>query len=115
MLFFWTFFLSKHNLKNIITVSTKISITRNVASAVNQHIIMISEGSCDTEDYSNDAENSALHHINKLHFTISLSRKILNRKNNHNLQFLLYVYCTVFEDKKKQTFTPTFWTEVRSK
>ncbi len=23
---------------------------------------MISEGSCDTEDYSNDAENSALHH-----------------------------------------------------
>jgi len=62
--------------KNIITVSTKISITRNVAWAVNQHIIMISEGSCDTEDYSNDAENSALHHINKLHFTISLSRRI---------------------------------------
>ncbi len=27
---------------------------------VNQHIIMISEGSCDTEDQSNDAENSAL-------------------------------------------------------
>ncbi len=23
---------------------------------------MISEGSCDTEDWSNDAENSALHH-----------------------------------------------------
>ena len=28
---------------------------------------MISEGSCDTEDWSNDAENSALHHRNKLH------------------------------------------------
>ncbi len=29
---------------------------------------MISEGSRDTEDWSNDAENSALHHMNKLHF-----------------------------------------------
>ncbi len=27
---------------------------------------MISGGSCDTEDWSNDAENSALHHRNKL-------------------------------------------------
>ncbi len=26
----------------------------------NQHIRMISEGSCDTDDWSNDAENSAL-------------------------------------------------------
>ncbi len=26
----------------------------------NQHIRMISEGSCDTEDWSNDGENSAL-------------------------------------------------------
>ncbi len=25
---------------------------------------MISEGSCDTEDWSNDAENTALHHRN---------------------------------------------------
>ncbi len=31
-----------------------------VSWAANQHIIMISEGSCDTEDWSNDAENSAL-------------------------------------------------------
>ncbi len=29
---------------------------------------MISEGSCDTEDWSNDAENSDLHHRNKLPF-----------------------------------------------
>ncbi len=28
--------------------------------AANQHIIMISELSCNTEDWSNDAENSAL-------------------------------------------------------
>jgi len=33
---------------------------RNVYWAVNQHIRVISEGSCDTEDWSNDAENSAL-------------------------------------------------------
>ncbi len=31
---------------------------------------MISEGSCDTEDWSNDAENSALHQRNKLHIKI---------------------------------------------
>jgi len=35
-------------------------ILRNVSGAANQHIRMISEGSCDTEDWSNDAENSAL-------------------------------------------------------
>ncbi len=28
------------------------------------HIIMISGGSCDTEDWSNDAENTALQQIN---------------------------------------------------
>jgi len=33
---------------------------KNVSWAANQHIRMISEGSCDTEDWSNDAENSAL-------------------------------------------------------
>jgi len=27
---------------------------------------MISEGSCNTEDWSNDAENSALHHMNNI-------------------------------------------------
>ncbi len=36
---------------------------------------MISEGSCDTEDWSNDAENTAAHHRNKLHFTIYSHRK----------------------------------------
>ncbi len=44
---------------------------------LNQHIRMISEGSCDTEDWCNDAENSALHHRNKLHFTIFSHRKQL--------------------------------------
>ncbi len=32
-----------------------------------QHIIMISEDHV-TEDWSNDAENTAAHHRNKLHF-----------------------------------------------
>ncbi len=31
---------------------------------------MISEGSCDTEDWSNDAENSALHNRNKLAYIL---------------------------------------------
>ncbi len=33
---------------------------RNVSSALNQHIRMISERSCDTMDWNNDAENLAL-------------------------------------------------------
>ncbi len=43
-------------------------IIRNVFWAENQYIRMISEGSCDTEDWSNDADNSAL--INKVHVNI---------------------------------------------
>ncbi len=35
-------------------------ITRNVSWAANQYIRVISEALCDTEDWSNDAENSAL-------------------------------------------------------
>ncbi len=31
-------------------------------------ISLISEGSCDSEDWSKNAEYSALHHRNKLHF-----------------------------------------------
>ncbi len=31
---------------------------------------MISEGSCDAEDWSYDAENSALYHRNKLYFEV---------------------------------------------
>jgi len=36
---------------------------------------MIYEGSRDTEDWSNDAEKSALHHKSKVHFKIYLNRK----------------------------------------
>ncbi len=34
---------------------------------------MISEEICDTEDWSNDAENTALHHRNKLHIKLENS------------------------------------------
>ncbi len=47
---------------------SKLIIIRNVSWAANQHIRMISEGSCDTEDWSNDAENSALHHRKNIFF-----------------------------------------------
>ncbi len=39
---------------------TVFNIDNNVCWAANQHSRMISEGSCDTEDWSNDAGNSAL-------------------------------------------------------
>jgi len=53
---------------------------------------MISDRSHDTEDWSNDAENSALHHRNKLHKIFS-NRKtvILNVYNNFKLQLFTAV------------------------
>ncbi len=36
-----------------------------ISWAENRYIRTIFEGLCDTEDWSNDAENSALHHRNK--------------------------------------------------
>ncbi len=61
------------NKKQKFEVIKLIMITiRNVSWAANQYIRMISDGSCDTEDWSNDAENSALHDRNKLHFNINL-------------------------------------------
>lgn len=38
---------------------------------------MISKGSRDTDDWSNSAKNSALHHEYKLHFKMYLNRKVL--------------------------------------
>ncbi len=46
------------------------TLIRGNVPTENQNIRMISEGSCDTEDWSNDAENTALHHSNKSHFSI---------------------------------------------
>ncbi len=38
---------------------------------------MISKGSCDSEDWSNDAENQLCFHRNKLHFKVYENRKQL--------------------------------------
>ncbi len=76
------------------TVSTKqhnsfinnwaLKITDNNWAA-NQHIRMISEGSCDTENWSNDAENSAL--ITEINYIIL---------NIFKLEISQYSCCTVF-------------------
>ncbi len=52
---------------------------------------MISEGSRDTEDWSNDAEKSALHHWNKLLFKINFNRKVILNCNNIS-QYYCYYY-----------------------
>ncbi len=63
--------------------STNIYYQRNVFNIENMnclfeqiYIRMVSEGSCDTEHWSNDAENSALYDKNKLHFKIYKDRKL---------------------------------------
>jgi len=48
---------------------------------------MISEESCDTEDWSNDDENSVLHYSNKLHFKIYFDRKCILNCNNISHSF----------------------------
>ncbi len=45
---------------NGVQKNMKLKIIRFFSFAANQHIRMISEGSCDTEDWNNDAENSDL-------------------------------------------------------
>ncbi len=52
MLFFFIFYSLKIPEKRIV-IFTKI------LSSTNQHISKISEGSCDTKDWSNDSENLA--------------------------------------------------------
>ncbi len=50
-----------------ISISYKCSLLSPNNKAANQHIRMISEGPSDTEDWSNDAENSALITITFMH------------------------------------------------
>ncbi len=52
---------------------------------------MTSEGSCDTEDWSNDAENSTLRHRNKIHFQIYSNRK-QSFSISQYYNFLLYLW-----------------------
>ncbi len=79
MLLFWTFYNYKI-LKKVKTATKILSSTtvftidnkKKVSWGADQHTRMIYEGSCDTEDWSNNAENSDLHHRNKLQFKIFL-------------------------------------------
>ncbi len=64
-----------------------------------QIIIMISEGSWDTEDWSNDAENTALI-TNKLHLKIYSHGKLFLNDNNilikyKNIQIIFQSSCFV--------------------
>ncbi len=64
----------------------------NVCCAANQHIRMISEGSCDTEDWSNDAKNSALiTGINYILQYIQIEDSILNCKNVSQYYWFYYI------------------------
>ncbi len=59
---------------------------------VSQHINIISKGSCDTEDWCNDVEITALNNKNKLNFKIYSNRKPSNRKYFTILLLLLYFF-----------------------
>jgi len=64
MLFFWTFYLSKNRNKKDYAFHKSGTTVLNIdnkkkgfLSTKSKHIRLISEGSCETEDWSNDAEN----------------------------------------------------------
>ncbi len=66
-----------------------------VSWAANHHIKMISEESCDTKDWCNDAENLALNHRTKLHLEIYLNLlfiEMLLYKISVTLQSFRYCY-----------------------
>ncbi len=75
MLLVWTFYLSKYH-ENIysfhINIAAQLSTVFNID--INKKCFI---WSCDTEDWSNDAENSALNNRNNLHFKIYKDRKQL--------------------------------------
>ncbi len=89
-----TFLFNKESWINL-TVSTKIwssttifLIIRNVSWAANQHIKMISVRSCDTEDWSNDAENSAL--ITGINYIWKHSKLKTKKLNNISQYYCFY-------------------------
>ncbi len=61
---------------------------------INQSIIIISEGPYDTEDWNNDAENSALNHRHKLYF-----KKYIKIEKHYfkMLYFTIFKYFCIFD------------------
>ncbi len=70
MLFFWTLYSSKN---------PKKKKNKYIDNNKNQYIRVISEGSCKTLDWSNDADNSDFHQRNKLYI---FKQKIILNCNN---------------------------------
>lgn len=72
-------------------------IIRDVSWAANQHIRITSEGSCGTEDLSNEAENSALTSQEKITFKKIGGKKISSQfwKINNFSQY--YCFNCIFE------------------
>ncbi len=59
-----------------------------------QRIRMISEGSCDTKDWSNDAEN--LHHWNELLFNY-MKQQPKSVRDFFNIMYIyIYIYYTIY-------------------
>jgi len=63
-------------------------IIRNVYRASNHHIRVISEGSCDTEDWSNDAENPAITGIYYILTHIHIENSYSSLKNLSKLKLM---------------------------
>ncbi len=93
-------FYISHQKKKAQLFSTLTLIVRNVSWAANQHIRVISEESCVTEDWSNDAEISALHYRNSLHYfkKLMLNRNILNRNKPSLTVILIFHIIKVFTE-----------------
>ncbi len=95
MLFFWTLFSSKNPEKwNVLQFSQNYEAAKYSSQKYfeatffnidNQKCYLSSKSvyendfwrSCDTEDWSNDAENTAAHHSNKLHFKVYSNGKVI--------------------------------------
>ncbi len=73
---------------------TLIKCDRNGMWAANLRIRMISEGSCDTEDWSNDAENSAFHHSSDTQIWLARStfQQFSSNPNQTHLCMLINVF-----------------------
>jgi len=61
-------------LLSFILIKESVS-TMSTVNNDNDKEILISDRSCDTENWSNDGENSALHHRNKLQLKIPSNRE----------------------------------------
>ncbi len=120
MLFFWTFYSSNNpENKQYIMVASEIWISTTVFNIDNNYKSFSSSksvyyndfwGSCDTKDWNNDAENSALNHRNKLHFTIYSNKKqVILHCNNIKIVLLYFKsnnasFVSIRDFFQKQTF-----------